>query len=83
MIHTMYEYARNGTIRPCKVDGVKFNKRDVLALINEDIDSLSPYIYKQTQKENEKLKEENSRLRRVIMEISVTANTALLKGEVE
>ena len=65
----IYKMERKGVMRRCKrLSGVRFNRNTILALTENTETELSPFIYRRTLKENEKLRAENSKLLRIIQE---------------
>lgn len=76
----VYRMKNDGILPAVKnLSAIRFLKRDVLAMVGEKPDDFRPSAFRRLQSELSLAKQENARLRGVIRQICIAANTAAVQ----
>lgn len=76
----VYRMKNDGILPAVKnLSAIRFLKRDVLAMVGEKPDDFRPSAFRRLQNELSLAKQENERLRGVIRQICIAANTTAVQ----
>ena len=76
----VYHMKNDGILPVVKnLSAIRFLKRNVLAMVGEKPDNFRPSAFRRLQNELSLAKQENARLRSIIRQICIAANTAAVQ----